>query len=320
MIRISNFQISSNFSRLVYEFYDEKMIIKGKSLTLEAEREINYKKIKVIQKRTVLDLRWWWVPLVVSLVVVCIYIIFDYPFQNNPTIYFTEKAVFIFGIALSTPAFRKIEYCSFLDEDRNAIVSIRVNKSNRKALEEAINLIKQKAEIISETYLTNPSAGIPPKFEIIYYDFPDYLNKSIARFYDDRIIDVEKSLVGDLVTEVKYSELSGKTQVIKVRNDSWGNVWGSWFKFAVITSATLDLFLPSRLTLGLGLLIGGSILVIPTFFLGYLKNEVLVFYNHNNEIIYWIRRNWGNQKLLDQIIELIQSKVSPSNPEGTLKS
>ena len=60
MIRISTFYLLNNFARINYKFYDDKMIVKIKSLNVESEREIKYEKIKAIQHSKKVDLRWLW--------------------------------------------------------------------------------------------------------------------------------------------------------------------------------------------------------------------------------------------------------------------
>jgi hypothetical protein len=177
--------LTDNLARRRYEFSDDRLVVKSRTLTLEAETEIRYRDIKVIRT------------------------------SRNPTFQLLGKITLIFVPALCIPAFRKHEFCSFLDADRNSLATIYVDRRNRQLVHEAIGLIRQRAEITSDSYLPAPSPERPPVFEVVRYDLPYFVNKSVARFYDDRVIDLETSLVKEFVAETRYSELSGRTRIIK---------------------------------------------------------------------------------------------------------
>jgi len=49
MIKISAFSPTQNFSKWIWEFYDDQLVIKTKSLTVEYDREIKYEKVQSIQ-------------------------------------------------------------------------------------------------------------------------------------------------------------------------------------------------------------------------------------------------------------------------------
>ncbi len=82
------------------------------------------------------------------------------------------------GLAMLLPAFRSYEYYSFLDGDNRFLATVRVNNKNKHTLREAIILIKQKSEIISETYFDNSLPNTSPVFQLTEFDFADFLNTS----------------------------------------------------------------------------------------------------------------------------------------------
>jgi Txe/YoeB family toxin of Txe-Axe toxin-antitoxin module len=306
-----------DLARRVYEFSDDRFVFKVKTLKIEAETEIEYEKIKIIEKRRVAELGWLRIAFLFIMLPQILTLIWG-SLEANLIFQFIQKAMIVLGLGLSLPAFHKNEYCCFLDKDRNYLATILVNNRNRKAFDEAINLIKQKTELISETNLTNPFNNISPVFEIIQYDFPDYFSKSIARFYDDRLIDVEKSLVEEVTTEVKYSELSGKTRIIRAGNAKWDYVWSSWLVFICSLGVIVAVFFPQYLKPKLPyayLLLGGLILLVPMFFLHYIKNEILVFFNHNDCEVYWARLNSSNREKFNQIIDFLRNKQEVSKTQ-----
>jgi hypothetical protein len=317
MIKISSFHPTSNFLHITYEFLDDKLVIKQKSLTAEFEAEIKYEKIKVIQNRRIADLNWLKTGFILFIILGFFPLIFGSFYHNNLIIQLAIKAIAIAGVILCIPTFHKDDYYSFLDIDRNNLTTVRVNNNSRKLLNEAINLIKQKTKIISETKLTDSLPDTPSIFEITQHDIPDFLNKSVTRFYEDRLIDSEQSLIENLVTEVKYSELSGKTQLFKGGNEKWSALGWLWLFFIGAFFLLIVTFSPqpTKLVVQYSYLYwSGTILSIPMFILRYRKKEALLFYNTNDQVVWWTRPTAANRKKLEQIVEFIQTKTSP-NPK-----
>ena len=57
MIAIRSLSLN-NFTRKVWEFYDDKFVIKAKSLNADYETEWHYEKIKEIRQTKLADLTW----------------------------------------------------------------------------------------------------------------------------------------------------------------------------------------------------------------------------------------------------------------------
>lgn len=312
MIKINSFSPVDNFTRRTREFHDDRIVVKTKSLTADYENEIRYEKIKEIRSKRSADLGWLWASFIVIAILGLAKMGLGYFCTTNPIIQVIEKAVVIFAFVLLLPAFRKHEYYSFL-ADKYYLATIRVDDKSKQSMLEAINLIKQKTAITSETYFTDSFPSAAPVFQFTEFDFPDFLNKAQVRFYEDRLIGVEKSLAEKATTTIKYDDFSGKTKIIKVANDKWDYVWSYWLMFVCLMGISIAVFFPKQVSgnvLYLRLFFGGLILLIPLFLLRYIKSELLVFYDSQDDGIFWATINPKNREKLNQIAEFVQGKVA----------
>ena len=184
-------------------------------------------------------------------------------------------------LILCIPAFIKNEYCSFLGAGRNHLLTLRVNNEiNHELLYKAIEHIKQKTEIVSETNPISPFENTPSVFELTQYHILGFLNKSNLRVYEDKMIYCEKSLVCEIVNELEYSELSEKIQTIMIGDNNWGNLFIIWFLFMCFATIFIISFLPQLLKLDLiypYLILFGFNILIPLWFMQFAKKERLVF-------------------------------------------
>jgi hypothetical protein len=262
------------------------------------------------------DLNWLWASFVtVGLLGITALAInwLDITVPNRDAI---EKFVVICALVMLFPAFRKYEYYSFLDADKYFLTTVRVNHKNKQSLLEAIKLIKQKTEITSEAYFDDPLPTTSPIFQFTEFDFADFLNKSKVSVYDDKIIDVEKSLAEEVTTVIKFDELSGETKFAKMGNDKWDYVWSYWLFFLCITGISVVTFFAEQLKdnyLVLNLFYGGLVLLIPLFFFRYIKSEILIFYDKQDNVVFWTRINSANREKLNQIVEFVKGKVESHN-------
>jgi len=316
MIKISSFSPKDSFSRRTWEFYDEYLTAKIKSLTSEYEIEVRYETIKAIQNQKSVDTSWLWVTFFIIGILGTLKLNFNYFDIAIPAITVIEKVVMIFALAFALPSFRKDEVFVFLDSDRNTLakilISVKVDEKNKRALLEAIQLIKQRTEITSEVYLNDPLPGISPVFEFTELNVPDFVNRSTVRFYEDKLIDVEKSLVEEVMTVIKYDELTGKTKIARMGNNSWDTVGCYWLIFVSITTMLIFVFFPQHILGNLlftRMVLGGFLLLIPLFLLKYIKSEILIFYDREDEGVFLTRVNSANHEKLKQVIEFIQGKI-----------
>jgi hypothetical protein len=312
MIKISSLSILENFSQKTWGFYDDRLVVKVKSLTFDYEEEVGFEKIKIIRNRKQKDLGWIWVIFIGFAILALVDLILKYLCLINSTILIIEQVIGVLFLLLLIPAFRTREFYSLLDTDKKYIATVEVNKKRKNDMLAAIQLIKQKTEIISEAYLTNPLPSISPIFQITEFDLPDFLNKARVFFYEDKLIALEKSLVEEVVTVIRYAEFSGKTRTAKTGNRNWDTVWSYWLLFVCITSFSLDVFFPELISgkaIYFWLFMGALLLIIPLFLLKYIKNEIMIFYDHKDNGIFWLEMNSSNREQINQIVALVQEKV-----------
>lgn len=311
MIIIRSFSLN-NLTRRAWEFYDDKLVIKTKSLNADYEVEWDYIKIKEIQHKKLANLS----SICTSSMVLGLFFLAQW-FLHFLSIRFLdnslfEKAIIFLAILLLAPIFRKHELYSFLDADNYYLTTIQVNDKSKKLLLDAIKLIKQKTEITHETYLSDPLPNTPPIFEFQVLDFPDYLCKSTVRIYEDELIDVERSLVEEVRTVVKFEKLSGKTARAWIGNENWGNVAFNWFVFVTFIGAIAVVFFPTQLYhnfVFIRLLLSAMFLVVPFYLLKYVKSEILAFYDNKDVVVFWTKVNRANLEISNQIVRFVQEKV-----------
>jgi hypothetical protein len=312
VIKIDSFSPIDNFTRRSWEFYDDRIVVKTKSLTFDYENEVKYEKIKSIQSRSVREFNWIWTSFITVGLVGIADLGLGYFCITSPIIDVVEKVFITFALAMLPLAFLKYEYYSFLDADKNFLATVRAGKKNKPMIFEAIKLIKQKAEITKETYFDTSFSSDHPVFQFSEFDIADFLNKSKVSVYDDKIVDVEKSLAEELTTVVRFDELSGKTKFAKMGNDKWDYVWSYWLFFVTISGISISTFFAEWLKgnrLFGNLYFGGLALLIPLILMRYIKSEILVFYDKKDNGVFWTRVNKANREKLNQIVEFVKGKV-----------
>jgi len=313
MIQINSFIPTDNLTRRVWEFHEDKVIVKTKSLTADVEKEIKYERIKFIRTKKSADLSWLWISFFTFGVLSVAMLGLGTFHLINPTVRLIEKAIAAIALLLMLLSLRRHEFYYFLDAEKYHLANVKIDNDKKRAqIADAINLIKQKTEIINEFYLNDPLPTTPPVFEIGEFDFPDFLNKSTTRFYDDKIIEIHKSIVEESARVTNYSEYNGKTRTDRVGNDNWNYVWCYWMLFVVIAGFSISTFFSNQIcgnALFPKLFFGGLALIIPMYFLKYIKSEFLVFNDKNDDGILGIGINSKNRQELNQIAEFVKSKV-----------
>lgn len=317
MIQICSSIPTDNSTRRIWEFHEDKIVVKTKSLTVDVENEIRYEKIKFIRTKKTADLRWLWMTFTIFCILSVTMLGLGYFHRINPTLSLIERVFAVIALLLALPSFHKDEFFYFLDGEKYHLANVKINNEKKRVqIAEAINLIKQKTEIITEIYLSDPFPNTSPTFEIVEFDLPDFLNKSTTRFYEDRVIEMHKSLAEESVRVAKYNEFNGKTKTARFGNDNWDYVWCYWMLFVLITGLSISIFFPKQISgnsFFAGMFFGSLALLIPLYFLKYIKSEFLVFNDKNDEGILGIGVNKKNREILNQIAEFIKGKVEAQN-------
>jgi hypothetical protein len=313
MIRINSFFPLANFSSYTLEFYEDKIISKTKSLKVDFQKEIVYEDIKSIINKETTDFGWFSISFLIIIGLISVGLCLQYFHFFTPGILIAEKVVAIIALALFIPALHKSEYYFFEDKNCKPLAMIKITKKNSENIYDVIKLIKQKTILTTEVYLDEPFPDTSPIFEYIEYDIPDFINKSIVKVYEDRIINIEKSLLERVITVVKYTELSGKITTSRYAKVNWGLLFWNWFMFIIILKVTTTVLLPLRLVNNpyyYSVFIIGLILLIPLFIMKFVKFDTLEFYDHGNNTVFWTRLNSKNQEILNKIVDFVQGKVA----------
>lgn len=312
MIKINSFTPVDNFTRKSWEFYDDHMVVKTKSLTFDYENEIYYEKIKSIQSKKMPDLNWLWASYIASGTFVVIAVCLHWLDIIVPDFDVIAKVFIACTLAMMLPAFRKYEYYAFRDAEKYFLTTIRVNHKNKASLIEAINLIKKKANIVNETYFDDSPPNDAPIFQFTEFDLADFWKKSLVSIYDDKIIVIDKSLAEKVTTVIKIDEFSGKIKYAKIGNNNWDHVWSYWLLFVCMTGIAAFTFFAEKLQgnyLFLNLFLGGLALLVPLFFFRYIKSEILIFYDKQDSTIFWAWVKSSNREMLKKITKFIKDKV-----------
>lgn len=317
MIQINSFIPTDNLTRRVWAFHEDKVVVKTKSLTADVEKEIKYERIKFIRTKKSADLSWLWVSFFTFGVLSIAMLGIGTFHLIGPTMRLIEKAIATIALLLMLLSLRKHEFYYFLDAEKYHLATVKIDNNKKHVqIADAINLIKQKTEIINEFYLNDPLPTTPPVFEVVEFDFPDFLNKSTTRFYDDKIIEIHKSIVEESARVTSYNEYNGTTRTDRVGNDNWNYVWTYWMLFVVIAELSFSIFFPKQVCgnlLFVRLFFGGLALLVPLYFLKYIKSEFLVFNDNNGDGILGIAVNNKNREKLSQIAKFIKGKVDSQN-------
>jgi hypothetical protein len=312
VIKISSFSVVQNLSKWIWEFDNDKMTVKIKSLITEFEREVPYEKIQFIRNNSTADIEWLWVSFLVIVLLGLVRMGFNYFSVVNSTIDIAEKVIVVLALSIDVLVFRKQEYYWFFDADKNLLATIMIDKKNKQLLLDGIGLIRQKNKMLGETYFDDPLPSAKPVFQIEEFDFADSLNKCKNGFYEDKIVIVEKSLIEETTTIIKYDELNGQTKFAKIGNDKWDSILFYWLYFMCITGMFTLVFFAEQLKGNYfygKLFYVGFALLVPLFLLKYIKSEILFFHDKKDNGIFWVMAHAKNREKLNQIIEFVHEKV-----------
>lgn len=317
MIKLTTFYPFSNFMRVTQEFYEDKAIIKRKSLTVEHEFEFKYEDVNEISDAFFgssgqSNFSFWFL-VVISLILTffCAWL------YNNITWLRIGQVLFIVSLFLFFSSFIRKRYIYLLDKSENLLASIMQTHKNRDTVKKIIEMIKNKSESVTEISTAIPFPKTNFEFEYKYVDISN-IEKTTDRFYEDKIIGIEKSITGKSAYEVPYKKLSGKFDRRKISND--------------VFSLALSIFLIlqsifSGLYFGFGIRYGAIsmlhitytllAMLVVSWFTNFIKLEVFALYNKNGQVAYWAYINKNEKEKVEKIIEYVKSRIPEENSEST---
>ncbi|MFT3896079.1 MAG: hypothetical protein QM730_31065 [Anaerolineales bacterium] len=317
MIKLSSFYPFAGFMRVTQEFYEEKALVKTKSLTYENIFEFEYKDVDEISNVSYVDNSQnsfaFWLLVIISITLALLVGVFCNFIAANTILLRIEQFLYVCGLILYITSFKKNRLVHISDRNDNILTYIKVTRQNHDLVRQAIGLMKTKSENAQEFTTTKPFPEGSFVFEHTYYDFSKP-EKTTDRFYEGKIIGFQKGIYAESVYSIQYNRLSGKVY----RGKSGVDVWGT-----VLTLVTLLISVIAGFMFGFGSSLGISIsmnTVNILFALGCLfllslpikliKREVIGLYDKSGNIKYWAYANGNNRTKMEKIIGFIQSKIS----------
>jgi len=320
MIKITSFYPFSNLLRVTQEFYEDKAIIEMKSLTYDREFEFNYSELgEISDAYYVSDSQsqfGFWLLAFTSL-----YLIFLHFIYPNLFLIRIGQILYILAILLYITSFFKSCYIIFSDKNDNFLTRIKQTRHNHDLIVKVIETIKNNSEDLQETSSTSPFPDVKPSFEHIAYNNLN-TKKTIDRFYENKILGFQKSIVGENVYSIKYSQLSGKVYRGKIGNKddqgcvlSIGVFLGSFFSGLVFGFSVF----PKMAIIYFAFVFGLLAIFSVSFILKFMKQEIVGLYDLNGDIEYWTRTNRSNKEKFEEIIKYVQSRIPGENKEVSSK-
>ena len=318
MIKTSSFYPFQNLLRVTQEFHEDKVDVRTKSLVSEHNYSFSYTEVAEIScAKYNFSSQWmwgfglmgiaFWILLISNIVTI------------NQSLHTTAKIFYVFGLILYLISFTRKKFYYFSDKDDNVLTSISWSNKNKGKINQIVELTKNKSEFVSILTIENPFPNKEPVFELINYDIPNYFNKSVARFYQDEIIEFNTALDGVNVLKTKYIDLSKKFKKGKSGNKEWLSVFWEIMAFTgALGGAYIFLGLFSRKLFVFSVYILGATAVI-TIILRFVKQEIVGFVNKNGNGSYWIWISKSNKDKVEKIIEFILSRIPDENKEVPLK-
>lgn len=311
MLRFVSYYPMASFLKVELELDEETITESFKSLVAEGKREIQYSDISIIGFRKIADTRWASTGFLVSfLSLMLVAGLYQIPaLCGDSFIRGIGQIFFLAGLILCIPGYMKKEYCYFLTKDREYITNIIVNQKNRQDIDLAIEQIKKRTTILSEIHPDRLDHASNPEFELTVRFSPLYFYENTMRFYDDKVVDIDKSLIEDSVSEYPYDIFTSKILINKYGDTRWNSVTLLLFGIGMYVYIGMALFFPS-VNLGLVPIAGIIILISLPLAMRYFKEDVLSFLDKNNNVILWTKIPRGEKQKVERIVQFVKEKVA----------
>ncbi|MEP7135083.1 MAG: hypothetical protein ABI904_09135 [Chloroflexota bacterium] len=312
MIKITSFYPFQNLLRVRQEFYEDKAIVKLKSLTFEREFEFEYKEATVVfdtfksnYSQTTFGFSLLGLMLFPS-------VFFHNFIYAHLILLRAEQALFILGLLLFSTSFKKTWRIYVLDKNDDTLAIIEQTRQTRDVVPQIMQMLRNKSEKLREYTSTNPFRGGVYKFEHVEYVLSS-LSKTTERMYEKEIIGYRQSLFGKSVYSIQYDRLSGK-----VFRGKSGIDFAGWLlalgAFLMIVYGGFDYGFAIPFHIHISKSIFYTILVlfilsVISLLLNLIKQEFIGLYNKNGSVEYTLNVNRKNKSEVEKIIKYIQSKI-----------
>lgn len=326
MIKISSFYPFASLLKVTQEFYDEKALVKMKSLTYEREFEFEYKDVGEISDRFFINSSQnnfgFWLLFSIMLEFSLLVSVFYNFAATHLVLLRIGQILYVCGLILYITSFKKSWHIYISDRNDNILTYMKLTPHNQDRITQVINAIKNKSENVQEFSAASPFPEEKAAFEHTYYN-PSEMETTIDRFYENEIIGFEKSIFSERIYDIQYSRLSGKIYRGKLGNDIWGTVLNV---VTLLVSIIIGFFLGFGITLGIPIsmnlayaVLGLYALVLISLPIKFIKREVIGLYDKNGNILYWTYLNRANKDKVEEIIKFIQSRIPPVTNDRLLK-
>lgn len=316
MIKIKLFYPFQNLLRVSQEFYEDKAIVKTKSLSFEQVYEFNYKDVVEVIDAFKSEYSQITFSFYLLLAINFLLALFDKFIYSHQVLLRVGEALYLLGLLLFTTGFKRTWRIYFLDKNNNTLTSIKQTRQNREVIPQIIETVKNKAENPKEYSTADPFSEEEFVFEYVEYNLSD-LSKTTERFYENEIIGYRQSPFGESTYNIMYNRLSGKVFHAKSNND-----FGGWlFSMGVLLMSVYGGFvygfaLPYHIHISkllFYIILGLFILSLISLPANFIKREVVGLHNINGNIEYSTYINRNNKDQVEKIIEFIQSKIPAEN-------
>lgn len=311
MIKLSYFYLFSNFLSIAQEFGEDHARVKMKSLVSEREYEFKYEDIVKISFENHANSRQMSFGFGLLAILMLILAFSPNAIISESLPLMIIRFLFVLSTILFLSGFIKNRYYYLLDANNHVLALIRVTSSNYDLIVKVVELVRTKSGVLKENTFDEPFPSSRPVFELVSYDIPNYLNKSITRFYEDEFIEFNSSIYGENVSNYRYDQLSGNVYRGKQGNDAWDSIFWLVLVISGIIIGSFSAFnIPSRAALLITAAVL-AILLVVSFLLRYAKQEILGLYDKGNQIVFWTWINRANREKVESIIKYVQTRISP---------
>jgi hypothetical protein len=309
MIKITSFYPFRNFLRITQEFYEDKAVVKIRSLTVEREFEFKYSDVSAISSENIASSDQMIFGFRLLALVSFVLVFFGEPLATNLILLRIVKISYVIAVMLFMTGFIKNNILFFFDNDRKGVTYAKATQKNRGSISKIIESIKGKAGIAEEFLFKKPFPERHSAIELVQYDIPKYFSKTTTRFYDDELIELNNSFVEDSVSKIKYNQLSGEIYRGKESNDGWDSAFWVTLVFSGIIGGFYVAFGGISGKVILWILGALAVLLIIFIILRFTKQEIVGFYDRNNRVVYWTWVNKSNKDKIEEIIEFVKSRI-----------
>ncbi len=314
MIKLTAFYPFSNFLRVTQEFYEDKAVIKSKSLTFKREIEFQYKDVHEISDAFMADnsQQSFGFSLIV-IIGMLLYVLCPWLYENLFWLRIGQL-FFIAGLFLYIISFVRNWYIFIDDKNGNTLTIIKQTHNSKDLISQVIEKIRGKSNNLEEITTAEIFPSEKSVFDYSYFKFNN-LRRLIDKFFENEIIGIDKGINGETSYKIKYSDFTGKVYKEKANNDLWEFVGPCCILIFAISHGLVFGFNINLYIEPLYIFYILIVVALVSILLGYIKREIFGFYTKDGNIGYWAYINKNEKEKVEKIIEYVKSRIPEENKE-----